>query len=78
MTKEQQVWVDKIKKQLQEEIERRWPLTDNDWEQITVTIDEIMKKANGNPEVRSALFDLIEVYDRKAREERKHEQCIKS
>lgn len=68
MTKEMEAWLGKVTDQLKEEIERRWPLSDADWEKLTVTLAEIVGKAGGSIEVRDRLFDFVAVYNRKDKE----------
>lgn len=66
MTEAQQKWIDNIKNQLKSEIEKRWPLSQNDWDKIAITIGEVIEKAGGNIEVRNTLFDFIEPYQKRA------------
>lgn len=70
MNEQQQKWLDSKIKFMQEQIERNWPLSDAQWSVIAETIDKIIAQSKNNVEVRKALHDFIEVYDRKARIEK--------
>lgn len=71
MTEAQQKWVDKRILELKSTIERKWPLSQSDWNSLADTIAKIVDMAKGNAEVRRALFDFIEPYQKKAEEEMK-------
>lgn len=61
--------MDKQKEFINQQISKFYPLTDEQWQHVTDTVDKIIKKAKGHePEVRKELFDLVEKWDRKEKE----------
>lgn len=72
MTEAQQKWVDKRISELKSTIERKWPLSQSDWNSLADTIAKIVDMAKGNSEVRKALFDVVEQYEIKEREMKKN------
>ena len=67
----QREWIDKQKNFINQQINNNYPLSDSQWQQVTDTVDGIIKKAKGHEEeVRKEMFDLIEKWDRKARDDK--------
>lgn len=67
----QREWLDKQKEFIDQQISKFYPLTDEQWQQVVNTVDEIIAKAKGHEEeVRKEIFDLIEKWDRKGKAER--------
>lgn len=69
MTEKQQRWVDNHIRNMQEQIESTWPLSESQWERVAETINQIIILSKNNQEVQKALFDFIETYDRRMKEE---------
>ena len=67
MNEQQTKWLNEKIKFMQDQIEKNWPLSDSQWSVIADTIEKIITQSKNNVEVRKALHDFIEVYDRKAR-----------
>lgn len=67
MTEKQKQWLNNKLKFIQDNIEANWPLSDEQWNIVADTIEKIVNQSKGNQEVRKALHDLVELYDRKAR-----------
>ena len=70
MTQDQQRWTEGRIRLLREEIERKWPLSDRDWESLTEAVGRLIELSKRHQEVRSALFDLLEEYETRERKER--------
>ena len=68
MDVKQQEWMQKKCGQLKEYMENSFPLSDEQWESVAEFIDKVVSLAKGNKEVRSALFDTVEPYQKKAEE----------
>lgn len=51
-----------------EYMEDNFPLSDEQWESVAEFIGKVVSLAKGNTEVRSALFDTVEPYQKKAEE----------
>lgn len=67
-------WLDKQKGYIDQQISKFYPLTDEQWQHVIDTVDCIIKKAKGHEaEVRKELFDLIEKWDRKAKDDKRQE-----
>ena len=64
----QQEWTQKKCDQLKEYIENNFPLSEEQWESVAEYISKVVELAKGNTEVRSALFDTVESYQKKAEE----------
>lgn len=70
----QREWLDKQKGYIDQQISKFYPLTDEQWRHVINTVDCIIKKAKGHEaEVRKELFDLIEKWDRKAKDDKRQE-----
>ena len=70
----QRKWLDKQKCYIDQQISKLYPLTDEQWQHVIDTVDCIIKKAKGHEaEVRKELFDLIEKWDRKAKDDKRQE-----
>lgn len=52
--------------ELKDYMESHWPLSEEQWESVADYIEKVVNLAKGNEEVRSALFDLIEPYQKRA------------
>lgn len=68
MDEKQKEWTQKKCDQLKEYIENHFPLSEQQWESVAEFIDKVVSLAKGNVEVRSALFDTVEPYQKKAEE----------
>lgn len=68
MDAKQQKWTRDKCDQLRQYIENYFPLSEKQWESVENYIDKIVELAKGNKEVRSALFDTVEPYQKKAEE----------
>lgn len=68
MDAKQKEWTQKKCDQLKEYIEKNFPLSEEQWESVAEFIDKVVSLAKGNTEVRSALFDVAEPYQKKAEE----------
>lgn len=68
MNEAQKKWTEEKCNNLQEYFNQHWPLSDAQWESVADYIEKVVNLAKGNAEVRSALFDVVEVYQRKAEE----------
>ena len=68
MDVKQQEWTQKKCDQLKEYIEKNFPLSEEQWESVAECISKVVELAKGNTEVRSALFDTVEPYQKKAEE----------
>lgn len=68
MDVKQQEWTQKKCDQLKEYIEKNFPLSEEQWESVAEYIGKVVELAKGNAEVRSALFDTVEPYQKKAEE----------
>lgn len=66
MTPKQKAWTDKQINLIIDPIKKVGPLsmTDEQWEAVNNRIDHVIRLAKGNKEVREALFDAIEPYDK--------------
>ena len=71
MTPKQKQWTEKQITLIIDPIKRVGPLsmTDEQWEAVNNRIDHVIRLAKGNKEVREALFDAIEPYDKIKKEE---------
>lgn len=70
----QREWIDKKKEFINQQINDKYPLSDSQWQQVADTVDGIIKKAKGHEaEVRKELYDLIEKWDRKAKDDKRQE-----
>jgi len=74
MDVKQQEWTQKKCDQLKEYIEKNFPLSEEQWESVAEYISKVVELAKGNTEVRSALFDTVEPYQKKVEEIMKYEQ----
>ena len=68
MDAKQQEWTQKKCGQLKEYIEKNFPLSEEQWESVAEFIGKVVSLSKGNAEVRSALFDTVEPYQKKAEE----------
>ncbi len=59
MTKEQEAWINKIVGQLREEVRKRKPLSDADWDELRKSIRMIFQKSKKNVEVKKALVKFL-------------------
>ena len=65
----QREWLNKKKDFIDQQISKFYPLTDEQWQDVTDIVDDTVKKAKGHEaEVRKELFDLVEKWDRKEKE----------
>ena len=68
MDAKQQKWTRDKCDQLRQYIDNYFPLSEEQWESVGNYIEKIVELAKGNKEVRSALFDTVELYQKKAEE----------
>lgn len=68
MDVKQQQWTQKKCDQIKEYIESNFPLAEEQWESVAEYIGKVVELAKGNTEVRDALFDTVEPYQKKAEE----------
>ena len=68
MNEKQQRWTQNKCDRLNNYIKNKFPLSKEQWESVADYIDKIVEMSKGNSEVRSALFDTVEPYQRKAEE----------
>ena len=68
MNVKQQEWTQKKCDQLKEYIKSNFPLSEEQWESVSEYISKVVELSKGNTEVRSALFDTVEPYQKKAEE----------
>lgn len=68
MNEEQKKWTQSKCDSLKTYIEQYFPLSDEQWESVANYITKIVALAKGSAEVRSALFDTIEPYQKSAEE----------
>lgn len=68
MDVKQQEWTQKKCDQLKEYIGKNFPLSEEQWESVAEYIGKVVELAKGNTEVRGALFDTVEPYQKKAEE----------
>lgn len=65
----QREWLDKQKTFINQQIGTCFPLTDEQWKQVADTAASIIAKAKGHEqEVRKEIFDVVEKWDKKAKE----------
>ena len=57
--------------ELKDYMESHWPLSEKQWESVDKYIAEVVDLAKGNEEVRNALFDMVEPYQKQAEKELK-------
>ena len=68
----QREWIDKQKNFINQQINNNYPLSDSQWKLVADTVDGIIKKAKGHEkEVRKEMFNLIEKWDRKAKDDKR-------
>ncbi len=78
MTKEQEAWINKIVGQLREEVRKRKPLSDADWDELRKSIRMIFQKSKKNVEVKKALVTFLlecEKEDEEAKVKVDSEKC---
>lgn len=68
MDEKQKKWTQGKCDQLKKYIETNFPLTEEQWESVSEYISKVVDLSKGNTEVRSALFDTVEPYQKKAEE----------
>ena len=68
MNVKQQEWTQKRCDYLKGCIEKSFPLSEKQWEGVADYIAKVVEQAKGNYEVRAALFDIVEPYQKKAEE----------
>ncbi len=66
MNKKQQEWTKDKCDYLKQYLEKQNPLSEEQWDSVVDYIEKIVELAKGNEEVRSALFDVIEFYQKEA------------
>lgn len=66
MNEEQKKWTQSKCDGLKQYMDQHFPLSDEQWESVADYIEKVVNLAKGNTEVRSALFDLIEPYQKRA------------
>ena len=65
----QREWLNKKKDFIDQQISKFYPLTDEQWQQVTDIEDDTVKKAKRHEaEVRKELFELMEKWERKEKE----------
>lgn len=65
MNEKQIKWTKSKCGELEKYIKNHFPLSDEQWESVTDYVKKVVDMSNENAEVRAALFDVIEIYDRK-------------
>lgn len=66
MNEEQKKWTQSKCDGLKQYMDQYLPLSEEQWESVADYIEKVVNLAKGNTEVRSALFDLIEPYQKRA------------
>lgn len=72
MNEKQIEWTLKKCNELKDYMEGHWPLSDEQWVSVANYIETVVNLAKGNEEVRNALFDLIEPYQKQAEKEQRN------
>ena len=70
MTAEQERWVYKKIGQLREVADRKWPLSDHEWESLILAAKRIYEKSGKNQEVREALINFLDALNEKDKMEK--------
>lgn len=65
MNEKQQEWTKDKCNRLKQYLEQENPASDEQWDSVVDYIEKIVKLAKGNTEVRSALFDVIDSYQKR-------------
>lgn len=68
MNDKQRQWTQSKCDELKRYMDQHFPLSDEQWESVADYIEKVVNLAKGNVEVRSALFDVVEIYQRKSEE----------
>lgn len=69
MNEKQIEWTLKKCNELKDHMEGHWPLSEEQWESVDKYITTVVSLAKGHEEeVRNALFDTIEPYQKRAEE----------
>ena len=68
MNEKQMAWTKSKCNELKQYIDKHFPLSDEQWESVVNYIEKIVNLSKGSIEVRAALFDLVEPYQKKAEE----------
>ena len=68
MNEKQLAWTQSKCSELKQYMDQHFPLSDAQWESVANYIENIVNLSKGNKEVRAALFDLIEPYQKRAEE----------
>ena len=68
MNDKQKAWTQSKCGELEQYIDNHFPLSDEQWQSVADYIEKVVGLSKGNAEVRSALFDTIEQYQKKAEE----------
>ncbi|MGN0141523.1 MAG: hypothetical protein ACI4AD_04795 [Roseburia sp.] len=67
-------WLQNACQQLEEEIERNWPLGDAEWEIIQNHVAKIFTLARRQKRVIDRIFTMLEQYEQKEKEEKQEEE----
>lgn len=68
MNEEQKKWTQSKCSDLKQYMDQHLPLSEEQWESVAEYISKVVDLAKGNVEVRNALFDVIEPYQKRAEE----------
>lgn len=69
MNDKQKAWTQSKCDELKHYMDQHWPLSDEQWKSVANYIEKVVNLSKGNTEVRNALFDVIEPYQRLAEKE---------
>lgn len=71
MTEEQKNWTRTHIRKIESQIEAYWPLTDEQWDRVRETLQEVYERSKRNREVQTMLFDAMWKYNQREIQERK-------
>ena len=76
LTGEQERWVDSIIKQMSDQIEKNWPLTDEQWNKVIEKVSEVSALSKENPLITKKLVNFLDAYSSKETEETVSEETV--
>lgn len=70
MTSKQERWLSGVIRKYEQEAARRYPMSDDDWQELQGSVSRLFEKCGRDPGVKDALARMLDRCDRRDRQER--------